>query len=77
MKNGPRRLFVPNSAFLTREFMVGLLPIAVQRGSHADITVCAAVFRDAQLHLSCSPLKEVRKPRLSMRSYSVHHLALQ
>ncbi len=22
MKNGPRRLFVPNSAFLTREFMV-------------------------------------------------------
>lgn len=22
MKNGPRRLFVPNSTFLTREFMV-------------------------------------------------------
>jgi hypothetical protein len=22
VKNGPRRLFVPNSAFLTREFMV-------------------------------------------------------
>ena len=25
VKNGPRRLFVPNSAFLTREFMVSLL----------------------------------------------------
>ena len=25
VKNGPRRLFVPNSAFLTREFMVGTI----------------------------------------------------
>lgn len=27
VKNGPRRLFVPNSAFLTREFMVSRLPL--------------------------------------------------
>lgn len=29
VKNGPRRLFVPNSAFLTREFMVGQLRMAL------------------------------------------------
>ena len=34
MKNGPRRLFVPNSAFLTREFMVGMPLIATCDSEH-------------------------------------------